>query len=105
MIVNRFIPFKGFYAINLCGIIFVREGSTLSIPQQRHEYIHSRQIVEMLVIGFYVWYLVEWLVHLVRLRNSREAYYAISFEREAYAHQNHLGYLRRRKHFAWFRYL
>ncbi|MBR3014818.1 MAG: hypothetical protein IKH69_07330, partial [Bacteroidaceae bacterium] len=66
------------------------------------ERIHTRQMLEMLIVGFYLWYVVEWLL---RLPQKGSAYRHISLEREAYAHEHDLGYLEHRKHFAWWRYL
>lgn len=62
---NRWIPFKGFWAINLFGVIFVRKDlpeEHLSDPLWletiiRHERIHTRQMVELLVIPFYLLYI------------------------------------------------
>ena len=68
-----------------------------------HERIHYRQAVELLVVGFYLLYLVEFLVRYLQHRNRQQAYYRISLEREAYQHERDLGYLSQRK--AWaFRY-
>jgi hypothetical protein len=48
---------------------------------------------------FGVLYVLEWLWHLIRLRDTRAAYRAISFEREAYAHEGEADYLKIRKKF------
>lgn len=105
MIVNRFIPLKGFAAVNLCGLIFVRRDASFTPDDLRHERIHTRQMLELLVVPFYLLYLAEWLVRLVQQRHFLRAYLSISFEREAYAHQREADYLLRRRHFAWLRYL
>ena len=105
MIYNRFIPFGSFVAINLFGFIFVRKGERLTTTGLRHEHIHTRQMREMLFLGFYLWYVVEWLVRLLQYRNGLRAYYAISFEREAYQHQHEPNYLEQRRHFAWLHHL
>lgn len=104
VIINRFIPFgKKFYAINLCGILFAKGPcDKLTI---NHEKIHTRQITELLVVGFYIWYLLEWLVKLIQHRNYFTAYKNISFEREAYANGNDLTYLPRRRRFAFMHYI
>lgn len=102
VIYNSLIPFKGFSAINLFGVIFARkEYKELSQRVLNHEAIHTAQMKELLYIGFYIWYLVEWLIKLCQY--GRKAYENISFEREAYAYQNDDTYLKRRKHFAWFK--
>ena len=105
MIINRFIPFRGFTAINLFGLIFVRQGKTFTSVELRHEHIHTRQMLELLVVPFYLWYTFEWFIHLMATRSPMRAYRAISFEREAYAHQNDRTYLRHRHHYAWLKYL
>ncbi len=102
---NRFIPFSSFYAINICGLIFVRKGIHLSARELNHERIHTRQQLEMLFVFFYVWYLAEWLIKICLYRNRIKAYRNISFEREAYKHMNNLNYLKHRKHFAWMKHL
>lgn len=100
---NPFIPFPAFKAINLFGIIFVRKNARLSDNDLRHERIHTRQQIELLFVGFFIIYFVEWLYHLLRTRDALLAYRSISFEREAYSHQADPTYLHRRKLFAWCR--
>lgn len=99
---NKYLPFKHFNAINLLGIIFMRPEAMASEYLLNHERIHTRQMLEMLVIGFYVWYFIEWLI---RLPQPGNAYRNISFEKEAYTHEYNLHYLAERKSFAWWYYL
>ena len=96
------LPFRGFSAINLLGVLFVHPGVYLSHEMMNHERIHTAQQREMLFVFFYVAYLVEWLARLPMRGN---AYRNISFEREAYAHQRDLDYLNRRRHYAWRKYI
>ena len=104
IIYNKYFPFGSFWAINILGIIFCREDKgRLNEREKNHEYIHTLQQREMLYVGFYLWYIVEWLYHLIRFRDFMRAYYALGFEREAYAMQDDLGYRYSRKHFAWIR--
>lgn len=103
IIVNRWLPPKGFAAINLCGFLFVRHGVTLDKRLINHERIHTRQMLELLVIPFYLWYVVEWLVLLCRCRNNLEAYRRIRFEAEAYRHDADLEYLKHRPFWAFMR--
>lgn len=67
-----------------------------------HEMIHWKQQAEMLFLFFYLWYGFEWLVRRIK---SKEAYYKISFEKEAYSNDNDDSYLLTRKHFSWRKYL
>lgn len=104
VIYNSLIPFKGFIAINLFGVIFARkEYKELSRRALNHEAIHAAQMKEMLYIGFYIWYLSEWLIKLSVY--GKKAYENISFEREAYAFQSDRCYLKVRKHYAWLKVL
>ena len=89
----------------LFGLLFTRDKSRLNATIVRHEQIHVRQMWELLVVGFYLWYGVEWLVRLPKSRNLHRTYRAISFEQEAYAHEHSPHYLPQRKRFAWVKYL
>lgn len=62
-----------------------------------HEKIHLRQQIELLVLPFYIWYLLEYVVRLWQYRNHRRAYLNISFEHETYFNERDLNYLRQRR--------
>lgn len=108
IIVNKILPPKGFVAINLFGLLFVRRAyvSRLNKRVIRHESIHTAQMVEMLFVFFYISYLLEWLYWLVRkfFDRSISPYRSISFEREAYANDMEEDYLKRRKPYSAWRY-
>ena len=100
IIYNNIIPFKGFIALNLFGIVFARkEHGPLSRRTLCHEAIHTAQMRETLYVPFYLWYVAEWLIKLIPY--GRRAYANLSLEREAYRHQDDPGYLRTRKTWAW----
>ena len=99
VIYNKVIPFKGYKCVNLLGVLFVREGCTMSATDYNHEAIHTAQMKELLYVLFYLLYVLEWLWRLARLRDMKAAYRAVSFEREAYAHQYAADYLKTRKKF------
>lgn len=105
MITSRFIPFAGFTAINLFGLIFVRKGKMLTSEDLCHERIHTRQMCELLFIPFYLFYLIEWVVRLFQTHDRLRAYHQISFEREAYTHQSDPNYLHHRRAYAWRHFL
>lgn len=98
MIRNNLIPFKGFKAVNLFGVVFVRKECRMSEVDLNHEAIHSVQMRELFYLFFYLWYVVEWLVRLCMPGN---AYRNISFEREAYVNEGDLCYLQKRKVFGY----
>lgn len=99
---SKHIPFKSFNAVNLMGILFVHPGVYLSDELIRHERIHTAQMLELGIVFFYLFYLLEWTVRLFMRGN---AYRNLSFEREAYSHQREKDYLQRRKLYAWRHYL
>lgn len=98
IIYNKIIPFKGFLAINLFGVLFVR-GTWRDVTARllNHEKIHTAQMRELGYVFFYILYILEWLYRLTQPGN---AYRNISFEREAYANENNLEYLQTRKRWA-----
>lgn len=89
----------------LCGILLARKDAFIDDTTIHHEKIHFRQQIEMLFVPFFVWYFVEYLVKLILYRNHAKAYYAISFEREAYANQYNKNYLRKRPFWRFLKYL
>lgn len=106
VIYNKYIPFKGYVAINLFGLIFARkEFKPISERTLNHEYIHTAQMRELLFVFFYLWYGIEWVIRLFQYRDSKEAYLNISFEREAYSNQKDMGYLKVRKKYEFRKYL
>ncbi|KQB99233.1 hypothetical protein [Pedobacter sp. Hv1] len=70
-----------------------------------HEKIHLRQQLEMLILPFYVFYLLNYFINLLRYRNHDRAYFNISFEREAYHYEADLNYLSERKWLKWIAFL
>lgn len=101
IIYNNIIPFKGFLAINLFGVLFVRgTGSDINERVLSHERIHTAQMKELWYIPFYLLYLLEWLYRLTQKGN---AYRNISFEREAYENEMDLDYLANRRKWAMWR--
>lgn len=70
-----------------------------------HERIHLRQQLELGLVVFYVWYLLEYLYRWVQYKNQYLAYRNISFEREAFDNDRNMNYLITRKWFAFRRYI
>ena len=100
---------KFILAPNIIGItlapfgIYLNDKYLLDKITINHESIHWEQQMEMLVIFFYLWYIIEWFIRL--FINGKNAYYFLSFENEAYKNDNDLNYLGKRKHFSWLKYL
>lgn len=83
--------------------IYIEEKYLKNKEVINHEKIHWQQQLELLIIFFYLWYIIEWFIKL--FINSPNAYYTISFEREAYGNDENLKYLETRKKFAWFKHI
>jgi len=92
-------------AITLCpfGIYFRDKKEMEDVYTVNHESIHWQQQLEMLIIFFYIWYVIEWFIRL--FINAEKAYYCISLEQEAYANAKNLEYLKTRKRYAWVKHL
>ena len=123
VIENKYLPLPGFKAMNLFGVLFVKNNAKIDDVTINHEAIHSRQFVELMILfavatvfirwwlpvfapfAFYAWYFLEWLVRLIQYRNFDKAYRNISFEREAYTHQGDFSYLKGRGWFNFLKYL
>lgn len=100
---SRWFPPHPFGGISLLGVFVFRSDMRLDDDVVRHETIHFYQQREWLFLPFFVVYVAEFVYHLVRQRNWMRAYRAISFEREAYAHEHDAGYLKRRPLWANYR--
>jgi hypothetical protein len=61
-----------------------------------HERIHLRQQIELLIIPFYIWYLIEGAI---------KGYRNICFEREAFNNEKDLDYLKNRDPWSFLKYM
>lgn len=96
--------FSGVAGVTLAPFgIYLSKRHMTNAKTIRHEKIHWKQQMEMLILPFYVWYLVEWLIRL--FTNKGKAYRSISFEQEAYKKESNVNYLSTRKHYTWIKYL
>ena len=121
---NRVIPFSGYKAINLFGILFAKPKAKIDEMTINHESIHSKQYKEVTLVlaipllalsysvswwwiilipfTFYIWYVVEFLIRWAITRNWDDAYRNIGFEKEAYVWQ---GMPDERKRFGFLKYM
>jgi hypothetical protein len=91
---NKIIPFKGYKAIMLFGVIFARrEYEPLSEIDINHEKIHREQARDC---GGYVWYYLKYVYWWIR-----RGYRKNPFEIEAYLWQDLLDYLMHREKRNW----
>lgn len=106
VLVNPNLIRKGFLGITLWPFVILKE-RRLKMDEvfMNHERIHLRQQAEMLIVFFYVWYGIEFLLKWMRFKNKKAAYYAISFEREAYKNEKDLNYIKKRPFWGFISYL
>ena len=103
-VMNRIIPFRGFTAVTLWPLVFVRSDARFDATARRHERIHLEQQLEVMSVSavliaafvfpgclswpwllaatavYYVLYGADWLLRLAVHRDGREAYRNIVFE-------------------------
>ena len=101
---TKFLP-AGIKALTTPWAIYARPKARLNEVDVNHESIHAVQWRELFYLGFLLWYVVEYLVHLIRFRKRSVAYRRISFEREAYTNKYVSNYLKYRKPFAWTKFI
>lgn len=96
--------FPGVSGVTLAPFgIYLSKRSLKNAKTIRHETIHWKQQLEMAILLFYLWYLLEWLIRLVTDKGN--AYKSISFEKEAYSNEGDIKYLETRKSFSWVKYI
>ena len=106
VVVNKFVLAKHFDGVVLWPFVVVKR-KELKNNQifMNHERVHLKQQQELLIIFFFVWYFFEYFFRLIKYRDSYKAYNKICFEREAYANERDLNYLKKRKAWAFLKYL
>ena len=110
IIKNNLIPFGTYKAINVCGVLFVKKGTEVTPRLLQHEKIHTKQMLEMMIVGFYLVYVIEFIYRYIKQKPNgrsrwRQACRAISFEREAYFNESRPNYFALREPYQWVIYL
>lgn len=106
IIISKHIVPKGFVGLTLYPFIFLKQKELKEDEQLiNHEKIHLRQQLELLVVFFYFFYVLEWFIKYMKYRNGYIAYKNLSFEREAYKNEADLKYIKTRKHWAFLYYI
>lgn len=97
----------GYLAITLfpLGIFYRSREDRDNETIRTHELIHWIQQKEVLCLLFYLWYLVEYLIKLIRFMDHQKAYRGIGFEQEAKKFERDAAYLSKRKPFHWIRFV
>ena len=100
---SKYLPLKGWSAMNVCGLLVVRKGAKVTDTMLRHEEIHTLQMKETAYIGFYLWYAIEGLCKC--FAHGKKGYYRIGFEQEAYLNEHIRKYKNVRTPFEWLKYV
>lgn len=106
IIVSKYLVPNGYTGFAFFPFVFVKHKQ---LRKDRclvnHEKIHLRQQLELLVLPFYVFYMVEFLVRLYQYKVWHLAYRNISFECEAYKNESNLDYLNHRPFLGFLKYI
>jgi len=106
VLVSRFLLRKNFSGIAIWPFIILKDKKLKQdLVFFNHERIHLRQQLELLIVPFYLWYVIEYFFRIIQYKNRNKAYRNISFEREAYANEKDLQYLKRRPFWKFIKYL
>ncbi len=105
VIISKFLVPRGYIGITIFPFIFLKYYNLKSnAVLMNHEKIHLRQQLELLVIPFYVFYVVEFSIRLIQYKKWYLAYQNISFEREAFTKEKDLNYLKSRSFWSFRNY-
>ena len=97
IIISKYLVPKGYIGITIFPFMVLKyEALRVKDVLINHEKIHLRQQIELLIIPFFLIYVFEFLIRLIKYRNWDLAYRNISFEREAYRNEKDLDYLKSR---------
>ncbi|MBR9845460.1 MAG: hypothetical protein GYB35_04760 [Algicola sp.] len=106
ILISKYLVPKGYAGITIFPFVFLKhESCKTNINLVNHEKIHLRQQLELLIIVFYFWYVMEFLIWLCVYKKWNVAYQSISFEKEAYAKEKDLNYLKSRPFWNFINYI
>lgn len=106
LIVFKYLTPRGYRGLTFFPfVILSNSDDALDKAFINHEKIHLRQQLELLVLPFYIWYILEFMYRLVQYKDRKQAYRNISFERESYANEKDLNYIKQRSFWKFLNYL
>jgi len=106
LIVFKYLTPRGFRGLTFYPFVFLADkDDKLNKVFINHEKIHIRQQLELLILPFYLLYFTEYLFRLIQFKDKKQAYFNISFEREAYKNEKDLNYLKSRPFWRFLKYL
>ncbi len=106
IIVSKYLLPKGYRGMTLFPFVLLKyRADSEDAVLLNHERIHLRQQLELLIVPFFLWYAIEFLIRFLLCGNKQRAYRSLSFEREAYANEKDLRYLKQRPFYRFVYYL
>ena len=105
-IVSKYLIPKGYSGLTFFPFVILRfKNAKNDLVVMNHEKIHIRQQLELLVLPFYILYFIDFGLKYLKYRDAKIAYRNIVFEREAYANESNINYLKSRSFWAFSVYI
>ena len=105
ILITKYLVPKGYNGLTIFPFVFLKHKRfSQDAIILNHEKIHLRQQLELLILPFYIIYILEFLVRLLRYQNWHKAYKNISFESEAYCNELNMNYLKQRRFWRFLKY-
>lgn len=105
IVASKYLIKNDIRGLTLFPFIFISEKADLKNEILiNHEKIHIQQQKELLVLPFYIWYLFDFGIQFLKYKNKNAAYRNICFEKEAYANEKNLNYLKQRNFWDFLKY-
>ena len=106
VIVSKYLLPKGYRGLTLWPFVLLKhrqdKGNMILL---NHERIHIKQQLELLIIPFYIWYLLDFLFKWIKFKDRNKAYRNIIFEKEAYENEKDLHFLSKRPFWNFLKYV
>lgn len=89
--------------INILGKVYTK---VRLLPYEiNNEKIHSFQIKELYYVGYYILFVIEYLIKLLFTFSFKRAYNEVSFVKERFDKQRDYNYVKCRTKYAWIKYI
>jgi hypothetical protein len=105
LIVSKYLIPKKYRGLTFFPFIIIKYSSDKTNKVLiNHEKIHLRQQLELFILPFYILYFIDFLIKIIRYKDRNKAYRNIVFERESYANEKDLDYLKSRSFWSFLKY-
>jgi len=99
------LPMKGIALLGFIILVNSKQSQKDMGEILKHEYIHTSQQRELLIVFAYLLYAIEFFVRSIKYLSFKKAYYNISLEREAYHNMKDQTYFLVRDPYMWLLYM